>query len=670
MNRALAAGVLAGLSAAVGCLSQPTNKSEPTTTSTSRSQAADDPADVPSVGRKTIVGNVESVTISGVGLVYGLKGTGSSPPPGELRATLENRILKEKGSPRELLDDPARGTSLVIVSATIPPGARANELIDVTVSLPPGSKTTSLKGGSLYRCDLSTSELAGNVRRGMVDSGVMKAKPSATPDGMVLAGSKMAVAEGPLVVGATDGKGDPAESPVVRAGKVWGGAKVLHDRPYYLLLTDGSPQPRQAMVIAERLNSTFHAAGDRSGRTAEAKVQGKPIVTVQVPPAYRKNHPRFLLVARQVPLFPVDGGSPYRQQLEHDLVRPETALAAAVKLEALGADSRQPLRVGLQSDSPWVRFAAAESLAYLGHPDGAKDLAELAESHPALRTHCLTALGSMDDGACLDLLAELTKKADPELRYGAFAALRAADPNHEAVRGRLLNRSLWLHAVADADPDRPTPVEPLIHISTDRRAEVVLFGGVCPVRGSVSIPLGAEFTVTGTGDGTVTVTRVKLDPDGNPVAVPAACRADLGAVLTALGQLGGTYPDAVELIRRLDAAGALAVPVAYDAVPRGYGLPTLAQMARTDPLLEKADADVARAGRPADAVAAASYNQNLPTDADAVQVKYEEPAGDEPALNRDPGRLFGPKRPGTPDEPASPLNKEPGRLFWPPATKK
>ena len=56
---------------------------------------------------------------------------------------------------------------------------------------------------------------------------------------------------------------------------------------------------------------------------------------------------------------------------------------AAIKLEALGPDSRQPLRVGLQSDSPWVRFAAAEALAYLGHADGAKDLAELAEKHPA-----------------------------------------------------------------------------------------------------------------------------------------------------------------------------------------------------------------------------------------------------------------------------------------------
>lgn len=648
MNRALAAGVLAGLAAGVvGCTSPQTAKPDPatTTTSTSRSQAADDPAAVVTVGSKTVVGNTERVTVTGVGLVHGLRGTGSSPAPGDLRAALENTILKAKGSPKELLDDPARTTSLVLVSAAVPPGSRVGERIDVTVSLPPGSKTTSLKGGTLFKCDLSNVELAGNVRQAMAAAGVVKPRPSNTPDGTPLAGNRMAVAEGPLDAGdaagrAADGEDDPGANPRPRTGRVWGGARVLVDRPYYLLPTDGNPQPRLAMAAATQLNAVFHAPGDRSGKTADFKVQGKPMVAVTVPPAYRKNHQRFLLVARQVPLVPVEPNGPYRQQLEHDLIRPETALTAAIKLEALGADSRQALRVGLQSDSPWVRFAAAEALAYLGHPDGAKDLAELAEAHPALRTHCLTALGSMDDGACLDLLADLTARPDPALRYGAFAALRAADPNHEAVRGRLLNRSFWLHAVAaDPDPDRPAG-DALVHVSSERRAEVVLFGGVCPVRGEFSVPLGTEYTVTGKGDGAATVTRVTVK-DGEPVAVPAPCRADLGQVLTALAQLGGTYPDAVELIRRLDAAGALAVPVAFDAVPRGFALPQLAQMARTDPALERADADVARTGR-ADGVVPASYNQNLPTDGDAVQAKPEPPP--EPALNKDPGRLFGPAK--------------------------
>ena len=46
----------------------------------------------------------------------------------------------------------------------------------------------------------------------------------------------------------------------------------------------------------------------------------------------------------------------------------------------------------MNNTSPWVRFAAAESLAYLGHTDGASELAKLAEEHPALRAQCLKAL--------------------------------------------------------------------------------------------------------------------------------------------------------------------------------------------------------------------------------------------------------------------------------------
>lgn len=666
MNRALAAGVLAGLAAAVGCLPQQTNTAD-TITSTSRSQAADDPADptaIATVGQKTVVGNVEPVNVHGVGLVYNLRGTGSSPPPGELRAALENMIQKAKGSPRELLDDPARTTSLVLVSAQIPPGTRAGEKIDVTITLPPGSKTASLKGGILYPCDLSNFETAGSVRQAMAAAGTVKETGLPVSNQTAIRGDRLAVAEGPLVTADT---ADPAEDELAasarqRTAKVWGGARALSDRQYYILPNDGNPHPRMAMAVAERLNATFHAPGDRSGKTAEMKVQGKPVVMVRVPPAYRNNHPRFLLVARQVPVVPVEANSPYRQQLEHDLVRPETALTAAVKLEALGPDSRQPLRVGLESDSPWVRFASAEALAYLGHPDGAKHLADLAEHHPALRTHCLTALASMDDGACLDLLVDLMRKPDPELRYGAFVALRTANPTHEAIRGRLLNHSFWLHQVApDADPERPAD-NALVHVSNDRRAEIVLFGNVCPVLGPVSIPLGTEYTVTGKGDGAVTVTRVTVK-DGEPVAVPAQCRADLGAVLVALAQLGGTYQDAVEVIRKLHHADALASAVANDALPRGFPLARLAQMARNDPHLDKADAEVVQTGR-TDAVTAASFNQTLPTEADGVQAKPESPAEDQP-LNREPGRLFGPKRPGGEAEPEPVLNREPGRLFGP-----
>ncbi|MBY0460654.1 MAG: twin-arginine translocation signal domain-containing protein, partial [Gemmataceae bacterium] len=51
---------------------------------TPRSQIGDDPADpdsVVTVGAKTDVGNTDPLAVSGVGIVFNLPGTGSSPPP-------------------------------------------------------------------------------------------------------------------------------------------------------------------------------------------------------------------------------------------------------------------------------------------------------------------------------------------------------------------------------------------------------------------------------------------------------------------------------------------------------------------------------------------------------------------------------------------------------------
>jgi hypothetical protein len=638
--RALAASTLVGLSAVTGCLPGQTAGGT-VADNTPRGQVADDAADAAkpaTIGQKTVVGNTEPVTVSGVGLVSELRGTGSSPQPDGFRTALETAIRKKRGNPRDLLDDPAKSTSLVLVSAQIPPGARPGDRLDVSVTLPAGSRTASLKGGALAPCDLSNHELAGTLRQQMGTSG-----GTGVQDSAVLSGHQLAEAEGPLLAGRVGPKADGAatdDGP--RAGVIWGGGRNKLPRPYYLLLEDANPQPRLAMVIAERLNAVFHVPGD-GGHLAEAKVQGsRPLVTTFVPPMYRLNHGRFLLVARHVPLNPVAPDSPYRKQLEADLLRPETAIVAAVKLEALGADSKQPLRVGLQSDNPWVKFAAAESLAYLGHADGARELAAAAERHPALRTHALLALASLDDAPCVDKLTELMAHKDPAVRYGAFHALRSADPNHPAVRGRKAG-GYTLHQVPGDGP-------PLVHVSADRRCEVALFGSGWPLRGPLSLSLGTDCTVTlKDGDKTATVTRVATK-NGEPVGVERKCPADAGAVLAALAELGAGFPEAAEFVKRAQAADAVACGVEFDAAPRGLSVQQLVTIARSDPSIERADLEVQRAGQ---AVVQAGYD--LPGTAESIQAKPPAPAL---PPNRDPGRLL-----GDPDPSAASLNKEPGRLF-------
>jgi len=648
LTQSLFAGLSGALAAATGCMPQETQ----------RAQAAEDPDkdQFATIGMKTVIGNADPIPVSSVGLVWNLKGTGSSPQADGWRQTLENAMKKRKLTPKEILDDPKRTTSLVLVSANVPPGARVGDRLDVDVSLPPGSKTTSLKNGILDVCDLTNYELAGNARQQLTDSGVAVGKVPLAGANTLLMGNRLAVAEGALVAGTVVSASDPKPGsgiansedapaePELRIAKIWGGAVCHFDRPYYFLLNDNAPQPRLAMVVASRLNSVFHGTGDRAGKIADAKVQGKPLVAVFVPPTYRLNHPRFLMVARQVPLVPVTANDPTRKKLEGELLAPESAIVAALKLEAYGSESEDTLRVGLEEESPWVKFAASTSLCYLGKADprAAQALGELAYKHPALRSHCLTALASQDDAPCTEQLVELMRKGDASLRYGAFSALRTADETHEAIRGRRMGNSFHLHMVA-ADS------ESLVHLTTERRNEIVLFGNVWPVRGPFSIPLGNEFTVTmKEGDKAVTISRIVTkktpvyktneDEDENYQVVKEEYRPDLSMLLKGVVELGGTYSEAIELIRRLSAADCLGCKVAIDTTPRGISIQQLAQIARIDPTVMKANKEVERVQHGGDAL---QSGIDLPSEAAAVKKQEEMPA-----LNRDPGRLFAPQNPG------------------------
>lgn len=631
---------------------------------TVRPQSGEDPNEKLAsarVGDKTVPSNIEPIPVSAVGLVWKLNGTGSAAS-GEWRAMLE-RDLRKKKLPNipTYLDDPAKSTSLVLVSAVIPAGAKKGDHIDIDVSLPRGSGTTSLKNGVLLECDLATSEESANVRAAMIKSGAEVGAQPVTGNTMLI-GKTLVRAEGPLVVGtdATKAKlkatiGDPDVSDNFTVGRVWGGGRVLEDRPYYFVLNE--PSSRVAMEIAERLNATFQVGSDARSKIANAI--NASVVSVNVPQAYRLNHTRFLTVARQVPLLPAGPESLYRRQLEAELYEPATAITAAVKLEALGAESQQPLRVALQHGSPWVRFAAAEALAYLGNTSAAAELARLAEQHAALRTHCLLALATLDDGVSTDRLAELMNHPDVQVRYGAFTALRAANERHTALNGKHVKKTFWVHHVA---PDS----QPLIHLASHTRAEVVLFGKVSELLPPFSIPLGRDFTITAKpGDLQATITKIVSGLDGAQ-EVSAKSGLSLSAILTAVGEMGGGYSEAVELVRRADQGKVLTSAVAIDAAPQGIPTMQLAALARTESNLDRANLEVERVCR--GEIVPVSYD--LPNFDESKPLPPVEPVD----LARNPGRLFSAKKhPMDPEAEAPPavepptvgptLNRSPGRLF-------
>jgi len=512
----------------------------------------DQEAAVQTIGNVTAVANAGPTNLSGVGLVTGLAGTGGSPPPGsDFRRMLEKE-LQTRGVEgiNEILASP--NNAVVLVSARLPAGAQKNDPLDVEITLPPQSRVTSLRGGVLLECPLFNY------------SSTQQLTPGSSRPNQALLGHPLAKAQGALLVGFGDGD----ESAQVRQARIWGGGRAQVERPLMLSLNPNQQFARISMRVAERINETMQGPYHGPGSTlAEAKT--KEVVNLRVPVQYRHNLARYLRVVRFIPLQETPPpNSPYRRKLEEDLLDPARTVTAALRLEALGSETQPVFKKGLKSSHALVRFAAAEALAYLGSPSCGEELGKLAAEEPLLRAYCLTALASLKDEAICDIqLRELMASNSPETRYGAFRALRAMDERGNGVDGQLLNQSFWLHRVAPGSA-------PLVHISTAQRAEVVVFGDEPHLEAPFSFLAGPELTVTATeGDEQVTVSRFSKTHGTKR----KQCSMKVMDVLRVVGELGGTYPDAVELLRQAEKNRCLSCPVAVDALPAAPSVQMLAR---------------------------------------------------------------------------------------------
>jgi hypothetical protein len=511
------------------------------------------------------IANTDPIQVSGVGLVVGLDGTGGGVAPGPYRQLLEEQLIKRNHlqNVKEILASPT--TALVLVSAQIPAGAHKGDVLDVAVTVPRDSRTTSLRGGQLVECVLynyDTKKALDPKFRG--------------PDGYVR-GHPLARAAGHLVVGF--GNGDDAARE--REGRIWGGASCGIDRPFYVILKADQQYAQVVQAVAEAVNLTFQGAV-RAPTTDLAVAKTRSVVWLNSPPQYRLNLPRYLRVVRLIPLWDTpDKRIAYRRRLEQQLLDPAHAVTAALRLEALGKDSEPTLKKGLTSPHPLVRFCAAEALAYLGSPSCGTELARTVEQQPALRAFSLTALASLDEAVCHIELRNLWGSTSAETRYGAFRALRALDENDEAVQGELLNDSYWLHRVAPNSSG-------MIHISSTRRAEIVLFGEEPCLIPPFPIVAG-EFTVTaGRDDDHCTLARTSARHGRDK----RQCSLKVEDVLHTLADMGGTYGDAVDVLRKADHLQCLTCKLAIDALPQAISVYDLAKAGAGDPELKKTHPEI------------------------------------------------------------------------------
>jgi len=412
--------------------------------------------DIPAVLRNTIgaqatVRGLEPILVSGYGLVVGLNGTGSGDVPAAIRAQMEREMgLKGIGreqmgmgwtTPSEMISDP--NTAVVLVQASVPPGAPSGSRFDVLVEALPGTATTSLEGGRLYTADL---------RPGLQLPGGPAMQPVANARGDIFIN--------PFADPARDGE----DSIIRTTGRILHGGIVLDRRDLTLILD--SPSHARARSIVNAINTKFPQGPQ--DREPTARGASEDLIHLNVPAQFKDDPEEFLqllLHTRVDQLFGKDWAVRYARAL-----RSEPAIAEDLSwcLQAIGEAAIPPLRELYDYPEIVPRNAAIRAAARLGDPLVTPHLKEMALSGPeSTRTMAIELLGDMPPDPSVNIaLRELLSARAIDVRVIAYEALaRRYDPtmSSRAVAGKFRLDTL------DAD-------DGLIYISQQAEPRVVLLG--------------------------------------------------------------------------------------------------------------------------------------------------------------------------------------------------
>jgi len=503
-----------------------------------RSQSPEDKTEEPTdrtrlVGDCAVPFGMHPLKVEAVGLLTGLPGTGSDPAPSPERGSL----LKEMQTlgvhnPNQLLASP--NTDLVLVRGYLRPGIQEGDTFDIEIRVPSRSENQGIRGGWLMRTRLTELAVAGGAAR---------------------AGSKVAFAEGPVLVDpSASSEGD---SVTKGRGRVLGGAISEISRPLGLIIKPNFRTVAVSSHIGVAINRRF-STYTQGVKTGVAKPKTDQYIELIVHPRYKDNVERFVRVVRCLPLKETPDEQLRRLAvLERNLLDPISSAAAALKLEAIGKDAIPVLKKGLASTDMEVRFYSAEALAYLDEKSAAAPLGDIARDHTAFRAFALAALGAMDDFDAYESLKSLLNSPSAETRYGAFRALWAMNEHDAFIRDQKIRPDFHYHVV---DVDGP----PMIHFTRNMRPEIVMFGREQRFVPPLSLEAGPRILINSIDGEQISVTRFAVgEPDQKRVT-----SLDVDEVIRAVAEVGGTYPDIVQALQQAKGSKSLAGRLEMEAVPQ------------------------------------------------------------------------------------------------------
>jgi len=479
------------------------------------------------------------VTLKGVGLVTGLNGQGGDPAPSGLRTQLQNEMARRGvKEANKILSSP--DTAMVVVIAYLPTMVRKGQKFDVRVVLPPDARAQSLKGGWLLETRLFEEHTVDNQVS-------LRPQEYAVAGGAVLTG-----------LGVEDVRGERQAE--LMAGTIPGGAISKVDRDLRIMLLSDKRGIRNAQRVAEAVSARFHKYNKYGEKISCAEAQTDSLVNLQAHAQYRNNIPRYQAVIRSIALKESDVSRRMRMEsLARDVMDLERCQSAALQLEAIGEDAVPFLRDALESENFEVRFASAQSLAYLGDPAGVSVLKEAAKNQPAFRVYALVALSVIrEDAEAIMALRELMSSGSLETRYGALRALKELDPRDPFLNPIEFENRFVVHVI-DCEG------EPMVHVTRRRMTEVTLLGSDQRLRLPAVLNAGDRLRIIGdAGDDSVEVIRYALDAEPERYRVPNR----LADILRALGELDASYPNVVQFLVEADSQHNLMGPFGIDRLPQ------------------------------------------------------------------------------------------------------
>jgi flagellar basal body P-ring protein FlgI len=507
------------------------------------------------------------VEVTGVGLVQNLAGTGFDDVNSIERSMIYEQMKKMGiNDINGLLADSS--TAVVNIKGRMRAGIRENELFDVQVSVPAESGVKSLRNGYLVSTTLQDMRAV---------------------EGSILKGETLAIAEGPIMV--ADPLATESNNPSgLKQGIILSGARSK--KTGYLFVTMKSEYESAAMTkrIADVINNRFYIpAGQKKGMaTAKDNIQ----IVLDVPPVYRNDVHRYVRVIESLAYHETPAQQQRRiERLKSELLAPEKSQNAAFQLEAIGGKvAIDALRTAMTSNNEEVLFHTATSLAYLGDGLASKTLAHIARDNPAFRIYALNALSLLRNDIDAELeLHELLQSQSAETRYGAFRALWQRNPSDRAIRGESLGGQFSYHGITtpivqvdnndkknkniataswtNNDTENKATSVPMVHLTRTKRPEIVLFGNDIHLKKPFMLDAGPTIIVKGNVESNeIIIKKFPLKPDQLDESRTVYSN-NLDDIIRAVVDIGGTYPDIVQMLCQADQKKCLSCQLKIDSLP-------------------------------------------------------------------------------------------------------